>query len=505
MAAVARLERQVAGALSRAGYSGAGTVLVVAVSGGPDSSALLHCLHRLRDRHQLRLHVAHLNHDFRGEEADADAQFVAALARQLGLPATVDKRDPLAYQRQRRISSFEQAAREMRYSFLAQVAKEIGAAAVAVGHTADDQAETVLLHILRGTGLHGLRGMSELAAWPWPRDEGGLRLFRPLLHATKAETAAFCRELGCGYREDSSNMLLRFTRNRVRQHLLPLVASEYNPKIRETLVRLARTASLGLDYLEKELDRVWPDVAVQSESAVCFDCEALTSLHPALQLLALRRGYSLLTGDSRNLRESHLDSMAMLGRRRRAGRALELPGGVKLFRSYRQMRLSRGAASPCPLPSMAGEHDLALPPAPGTEAVTLVGGWRVTVGLGVPPEWTLGASISRPGRGEGSKGALPPGGVWTAWLDRESLGGRVHVRTRRPGDRFQPLGMAQAKKLQDFFTDSRVPRDWRDRVPLLVSEGGIAWVVGWRIAHWAKVVVVPDGAVAFSVTFEPVL
>jgi tRNA(Ile)-lysidine synthetase-like protein len=171
MAVSARLERLVAAALGRAGYSGNNTTLVVAVSGGPDSSALLYCLHRLGERHRLRLHVAHLNHDFRGEEAEADARFVTALAQELGLPVTVAKRDPVEYQRSAsggRISSFEQAARELRYAFLADVATDAGAAAVALGHTADDLAETVLLHLLRGSGLHGLRGMAELAPWPWP-------------------------------------------------------------------------------------------------------------------------------------------------------------------------------------------------------------------------------------------------------------------------------------------------------------------------------------------------
>jgi tRNA(Ile)-lysidine synthase len=486
MAAVARLERHVAGALRRVGYSGTGASLVVAVSGGPDSSALLHCLHRLRDQHGLRLHVAHLNHDFRGAEAEADAQFVEVLARQLGLPATVGKRDPPAYQRQRRLSSFEQAAREMRYSFLAQVAKEVGAAAVAVGHTADDQAETVLMHLIRGAGLHGLRGMSDLSAWPWPRNERDLRLFRPLLHATKAETVAFCRELGCGYREDSSNMLTRFTRNRVRQHLLPLMASEYNPKIRESLVRLARTASLELDFLEKELARVWPDVALQSGGAVCFDCGALTSLHPALQRLVLRLGYATLVGDTRRLGESHLSAMAALAADRRSGRSIALPLGLRLHSVYDRLVLCRDGGLPCPLPPLEGTHPVALPTEQGEERVMEVGGWRVSV-QAVPPSADL------------TQHAL------TAFLDRRALGEQVHLRTRRPGDRFQPLGMAQTKKLQDFFTDSRVPRDWRDRVPLLVSEGGIAWVVGWRIAHWAKVRAEgPAVAAAVAVTFEQV-
>ncbi len=171
----ARIERLAGASLRRCGISsvhstgnsGKGaTPLVVGVSGGPDSTALLYCLYRLRKAWDLQLHVAHLNHDFRGEEADADAEFVTNLALELDLPVTVEKRDPLAYQRERGISSFEQGARELRYAFLAKVAASIGAKAVAVAHTADDQAETVLLHILRGAGLGGLRGMTELAPWP---------------------------------------------------------------------------------------------------------------------------------------------------------------------------------------------------------------------------------------------------------------------------------------------------------------------------------------------------
>ena len=160
------LERKLAIALARAGYSNTGTTLVVGYSGGPDSSALLYALYRLREAHGISLHVAHLNHNFRGQEAEDDALFVSEVAKEQGLPVTVAKEDPHDYQRTRGISSFEQGAREMRYAFLSRVAKEAGAKAVTVGHTSDDLAETVLLHVLRGSGLYGLRGMAEVSDWP---------------------------------------------------------------------------------------------------------------------------------------------------------------------------------------------------------------------------------------------------------------------------------------------------------------------------------------------------
>ena len=237
MAIAAVLERKVASALRRSGYSNSGTTLVVGASGGPDSSALLYALHRLKESHGLSLHVAHLNHNFRGQEAEDDAVFVAEIAEELGLPVTVVKEDPHAYQKERGISSFEQGAREMRYRFMARVAAKAGAKAVTVGHTSDDLAETVMLHILRGSGLYGLRGMGEVSDWPWPIDTGGLKLFRPLLDITKEQTAEYCREIGRTYREDSGNYMWRFTRNRLRQDLMPKLEQDYNPQVRSALVR----------------------------------------------------------------------------------------------------------------------------------------------------------------------------------------------------------------------------------------------------------------------------
>ncbi len=492
---VARVELHIEAALRRAGYSGNNTLLVVAASGGPDSSALLYSLHHLKETHGLRLHVAHLNHDFRGEEADEDAEFVSSLAEELGLPATVEQQDPTEYRRQRRISSFEQLAREMRYLFLAQVAQNTGARAIVVGHTVDDQAETVLQHVLRGAGLHGLRGMSEVSSWPWPTESSDLQLFRPLLGVTKADTVAYCRELGRAYRDDSGNYLPRFTRNRVRHELLPALASGFNPRVRESLARLARTAAVDLDFIEREADKLWPQVALATDGEVRFDLTGLSGVHPALQRMLLRRGYAVLTGAAMRLRESHLTSMSEMVSDKTPGTVLELPAGVFLHRGYTGLVLSRYAVLTCPLPPLEGEYPLALPSKREGDAVVEGTGWRITL--------TTGDSVAAPELPAGDAPDPSAAHVWTARLGREALAGPLSVRTRRPGDRFQPLGMRGEKKLQDFFTDSKVPRSWRDRVPLLVSGRGIAWVVGYRVAHWAAATESPTlGQTAVSAVFE---
>ncbi len=481
----ARVERLAIESLNRCGFSpeyskeGA-TPLVVGVSGGPDSTALLYCLYRLRKAWGLQLHVAHLNHDFRGEEADADAEFVTTLALELDLPVTVEKRDPIAYQQERGISSFEQGARELRYAFLAKVATGIGATAVAVAHTADDLAETVLLHILRGAGLHGLRGMTELAPWPWPVNLPQPQLLRPLLEATKAETVAYCNSLGRSFRVDTGNALPRFTRNRVRQSLLPLLAEEYNPRIQESLVRLAHTASLELDFLETEADAIWPQVLVDPEEgdagSISLHRQALSQLHPALRRMVLRRAYTLVAGDARRLRESHLRAMADAAGRRSSGQTLQLPGGWRLHVTYDYLRLSKNPVLDCPYPPLTGEYPVSLPQSPGEVAVTRLEGWEISIQI-----------VTTPGPEQIAQAPPLAAYLGPGAFDPEALGRGLRIRSRQPGDRFQPLGMTHQKKLQDFFTDTRIPESWRDRVPLLVTARGIAWVVGHRIAEWARV------------------
>ena len=432
--------------------------LVAAVSGGPDSLALLYALADLKEACRLALTVAHLDHALRPDSA-ADALFVARQAKTLGLPFRAERIDVAAYRRSRRLS-LEQAAREVRYAFLARTAREVGAPAIALGHTADDQAETVLLHILRGSGLAGLRGMSLLSPYMAP-DGSGVQLFRPLLETTRQETEAFCGARGLAPRRDESNRSLRFVRNRLRWEVFPLLY-KVNPSVREALLRLARAAALDLEHLEAGVEEAWPLVAEETAGGLTLEKKAFASLHPALQRHLLRRAYAHLAGGTEGLLQAHVEAMASLldGP---AGRRMALPGGVYLEAGHRQALLWRGPSYPCPFPPLEGEHPLQVP------GETSERGWRVQTELLSPPLNSL------------------PHDPFQAVLDAEAMGGPMALRPRRPGERFHPLGMEGPKKLQDFFVDAHVPRPWRERVPLVVSPRGIVWVVGWRIAHWARV------------------
>lgn len=435
-----------------------GKKLTVAVSGGPDSLALLHILAELRKPLGIGLHVAHLDHGLR-EESATEAAFVASEAHRLGLPFSGLRQDVASHRRQRGLS-LEEAARELRYRFLAGVAKEVGAEAIALGHTADDQAETILLHLVRGSGLAGLQGMKLTTPFLAP-DRDLVTLVRPLLGVTREETEAYCRLRGLAPLRDPSNADLSFSRNRLRIQVLPLLR-QINPSVRDALLRLSHAVTLDVAYLNSEVLRYWPQIVEQTAMGLALDRKALAQLDPSLRRHLLRRAYTILRGLSADLEQNHVEKMVQL-LEGPSGKAIAVPGGVRWEVGYDKAFLTLGDRLP-DLPPVAKLHPLTWP------GEKVLDGWIVQAAEALP--------------------LLPAPHPYVASFDLESLGVPISIRSRQPGDRFQPLGMegpGASKKLQDFFVDSKVPRTWRSRVPLVVSPRGIAWVVGWRIAHWARV------------------
>ncbi|MCI0790256.1 MAG: tRNA lysidine(34) synthetase TilS [Chloroflexi bacterium] len=435
-----------------------GQKLVVAVSGGPDSLTLLYALHALREELILTLHGAHLDHGLRGEASEKDARFVANTFADLGMESTIERSDVAGYREMNRLSA-EGAAREVRYAFLARVARQQNAAAIALGHTSDDQAESVLMHLLRGTGLTGLQGMRTLSRRGAGEEQ--VVLVRPLLGVSRKETEAYCAARNLEPRHDETNDVPDMTRNRVRAELLPVLES-YNPAVRRGLVRLARNASLDVDYFKQQVDAVWSEVCTTEAGGISIDLGSFRELHPALQRHLLRKAVLCVKGNLEDLEQIHVEDMARLASGS-AGKSLDLPGGLKFAVGYREAVIRRREAGTAPAQALALEacHEVRVP------------------GEIFMPGWEVRASLQ-------FQGDVPPASGPVALLSAAALAGRVWVRTRRPGDRFQPLGMAHRKKLQDFMVDSKIPRDQRDGVPLLVTPRGIAWVVGWRVAEWAR-------------------
>jgi len=431
--------------------------LLVAVSGGQDSVCLLHILVKLREELDIRLHVAHLNHQLRGTEAEADARYVSELARQLGIPATIEQRDVKSYQAQQHIS-LEEAAREVRYTFLAQVAKSIGADRVAVGHTIDDHIETILMHLIRGTGTRGLRGLQP------KQSRNSLTIVRPLLPVSRQETADYCHHHQLMPRVDASNLSLSPLRNRIRHQLLPLLQS-YNPGVREALLRTARIASDDLAFLDKEIGQLWGKVACQVENTVILDKGRFLELPSALKRHLLRTSIERLLGNLMNIETRHIEEI-MDALTKSAGKRLSLPGGLIFSIEYDKYLIGADPAALSPFPRLGAEFQLKIP------GETLLPGWRIEASI-------VDRSVVK---GTGLRNDL-----FTAHFDLDKTGDKLLVRSRQPGERFQPLGLSQPKKLGEFMIDAKIPHAWRERVPIVCSPQHILWVVGWRIDERVKV------------------
>ena len=422
-----------------------GDRVVVAVSGGPDSVCLLSVLHALAKDLDLTLHVAHLDHRFRGEESAADARFVEGLAQDMGIAATSESLDVPAYCAERGLSA-QAGAREVRYAFLQQCAKAIGARRIALGHTANDQAETLLMRLVRGAGISGL------SAIPPVREN----IIRPLIGMTRSEVLAYLQEKGTDFRTDPSNEKPLYTRNRVRHELLP-VLERFNPRVMEALAAEAFLLRDENEVIEAMLPDIIQKVLSVEREAVRIGREAFSRLLPALQRRVLRKAIELVAGDDA-IDHSWIRTGEALGfmTEAQSGRSMEVPGGLLLEREYDDLVIR----------ARKQETVFCVPLAvPGETAVSAA---RLSIGT------LLLETLPDPGADGGNY-------LWQAVFDYDKISLPLYLRNRRPGDRFCPAGMGgRSKKLQDYFVDEKVPQMRRNTAPLLATEQDVVWIVGMR-------------------------
>lgn len=426
-------------------------VLLLGVSGGQDSTALLLILEQLAHGRPASLAVAYFDHGLRGKAASSqEAEFVAGLCAERDVSFVAGLGD-VRGRAEREHLSREDAARRERYEFLGRVAAELGVDQVATGHTASDQAETVLLNITRGAGMDGLGGMQPKSQWPVSgENQATLGLVRPLLSLSRRDTLAYCAASGIAPLTDESNQSPAFLRNRVRHELLPLLES-FNPRIESALVRLAESASEDRVVLDKIAAKAVETVQGKASiSRAWFEKAA-----PSVRRRAVRLAFRAAVGDLTDLNSRHIQAIERLVLRGQTGDRLDLSRGVLASLDRSALLLQLDNKAPFVLPDDE-------------------------VSLDVPGEVRFG------GLTVAASASQPPEGGHSIEVDCVAAGSAMTVRRRRDGDRFQPTGMTQTKKLHDFFIDSQVPRAQRDTIPLFVTERGILWVGGLRIAEWAK-------------------
>jgi tRNA(Ile)-lysidine synthase len=451
------LSQRVARTIRRHALVAPGGRVLVALSGGPDSVALVHLLLELQSSGDLIVAgLAHFHHQLRGAEADGDEAFCRAVAAALGLPLELGRADVGGAAREAG-RSIEDMARDLRYRFLDEAADRFAADAIAVGHSLDDQAETFLLRLVRGAGSRGLAGIL-------PRSG---RVIRPLIEVPRAELRDYARQRGLAWREDSSNRNVAIARNRVRHELIPYLEREFNPGIKGLLAREAALAREDEDHLRDEaIDLARTIVLTTTGGKTEIDVAALRSLNPAIASRVARHALTTASG-GRFVGYEHVERLLQLAEAAE-GTAVDLPG---------QRAIRRGNLIVLGTPSARLRR-------PGPDA----GANSFRFPLSIPGEVTLdnqgwAVSAHRLDSFDRADGFGPARGVEVA-VAADPVALPLAIRSRRRGDRFRPLGMGHRKKLQDFLVDRKIPREIRDTLPLVVDgEDRIVWVVGESVAE----------------------
>lgn len=465
--------------------------IVLGVSGGPDSMAMMHALVELNGQDKLHwsLHVAHLNHRIRGAEAEADAEFVAAEAKRLGLDRTIESEDIPALSASSK-RSIEETARDRRYAFFNRVCIRTGSHVVAVAHQADDNAETVLHHIIRGSGIRGLAGIPASRVMA-PGSE--TRIVRPMLRFRREELLAYLVQEDIGYRRDETNDSAVYTRNRLRNRVLPMLAEEFNPRIHEALLRLAEQARWSADYLRESAARHFESVVLDDgEGQLDLSVESLRKKKPIIQAELIRRAiraFAAGTGGSaesadREIEFGHLRSVMSLVEDSGSGREVHLPGRLVAARRYGRLIIRRLDDRP----SEAEFADVTLK-CPGESAVR---GREMSIAIVATPfdeaEWReFKAGKSR----------------MEEWIDADRVRPPIVAGGPHPGDRFRPLGSPGSKKLSDFFIDAKVSPEDRGAAVAVCDADGIVWLVGHRIDHRVRITSETRSVLRIAATRRP--
>lgn len=441
-----------------------GRPLIIGVSGGPDSLALLHAL-ATHHSPLSTLVAAHLNHNLRPSAAN-DARFVAATAKRWKVKAIIGDTDVAALAKEQNLS-IEEAGRKARYAFLAQVARKENATAVLVAHNADDQVETILMHILRGSGLAGLRGMPLIGPLPGSPD---LLLVRPFLTIERATIEAYCRAWQLEPLQDETNQDTTFFRNRLRHELLPLLA-EYSPQIKQRLRQLSAVVAADYQLLEEITERAWSETVLdQGETWVQFDRQKWADQPLSTRRSLLRRAFSHCRPQARDVDFEAIEQARQVAEKGETGAQSALPAGVVLRIDYQRLTVTADPHSlPSDIPQLPGDEPIPLP-VPGE--VKLPGDWLLTA-----------EPISTPDLAAIYQNRDP----WQAFISLPD-GETLLIRPRQPGERFQPLGMdGHTAAVKEVMVNRKIPAAARPRWPIVTTHSHLVWLAGHVIDGRAAV------------------
>ncbi len=462
--------------------------VLVGVSGGPDSLALLDALAALAPEFGWRLHVAHFNHRLRGADSDGDEAFVHETAGGYGLPFSAGGGDVRAFAAEAKLS-IEDAARRSRHGFFQDTARALGLEKLALGHNADDQVETLLQRLLRGAGTRGL------AAIHASNRLGDVIVVRPLLDVWKTEILGYIRQRGLKFREDSSNRDLQFQRNKIRHELIPALERDYNPALKPLLHQTAEMLAAEDEWMEAEAARVFGG-GKKKAGRVTLQTGRLLREHLAVQRRAIYRW--LLDNDVGAAVD--FETVETLRRMAASGQPAQLTlteeARVLWTEDRLEMEKSEGGRRKVGKGGLKAESEGATTWRLKVPGVTEI----PALGIVVEVELAMGSRVPKPRAVANPKSKIQNPKSLEEWLDADAIGGTLAVRMWRPGDRYQPIGMTTAKKLQNIFVDEKTPVQLRHRTPLFLAiNSEICWVAGYRIGEKFKITAATARAVRICI------
>lgn len=422
-----------------------GDLVIIGLSGGPDSLALLHILRKLKQELKFKIHAAHLDHSFRGEEAEKEALWVAELCKDWDIPCTLQKEDVPALAKAKGLSA-EEAGHLARKKLFFTLLKELKGQKIALGHHANDQAETVLMHFLTGAGLEGLRGLTPLNG----------PIIRPLLYAKRSDIEEYCNQVGLEPRRDPSNEENDYLRNKIRNLLIPWLREHINPNIVDTINKTADVVGVDDDYLQSGIKELANNIVSSSGlKRLTLDLKDWEQLPQAIQRRLIRYVYQQIR-QKQGLPFHNVEQVRALAEKKQGKKELHLPGKVIAEKNYNSLLFY--PENEAPEKQYIKKRKLVIP------------------GKTIIPETqqVIEAEFTEEPPKKYSRDC-----VFLPW---EKEGFSLYVRARENGDRISPYGLKGSKKVKDFFIDKKIPRDKRDEILLVADEKEVLWIPGWIVS-----------------------
>lgn len=430
-----------------------GDGVVVGVSGGPDSICLLHLFWTIKDEYELKLYAVHLNHQFRGLEAEKDAKYVKTFCDNLKIPSFIYTKDVSDYAHKNSMTD-EEAGRELRYSCFYEIANKKNAKKIAVAQNMNDQAETVLMRLMRGAGIDGLTAID------YKRDD---RIIRPLLDVERDKIEKYCEENKLNPRIDKTNQESIYTRNRVRLELIPYIEKHFNKNIKSTLCRTAKHLREDSDFINIIASEAYNEVVMETEEEVRIDCNKFKEFHSAIKNRIIRKGIRSISGELKDVESRHIQLILEFIQNGKTGTKIDLPNNISGVLEYETLILKKSVAS-----EKQKDFEYKMP----IGKKLFIDELEVSISTRV-------LNISEVEDHSKEK--------YKKYLDFHKVTKDIIIRNRRNGDSFVPLGMSGRKKLKDFFIDEKIPREKRHKIILICDGEEIMWIVGYRISNKYKI------------------